>query len=95
MDGDDWIYNCRCHRRAHLSRAHLCFYGVTEMTVASADGISLILSEDARIENGHIVNMPYVAVKIAEAVESGIYNGFKMHEPNGVLLPNGERGGEA
>lgn len=57
------------------------------MIVASADGISLILSEDARIENDRIVNMPYVAVRIAEAVESGIYNGFKMHEPNGPAVP--------
>jgi hypothetical protein len=53
------------------------------MTAASADGISLILSEDARIENGKIANLPYLAVKIAEAVESGIYNGFKLphHAP--------------
>lgn len=34
---------------------------------ASADGINLILSE------AKVPNAPYLAVKIAEAVESGMY----------------------
>ena len=38
----------------------------------SADWISVILSEDAHIENGQLENIPYLAVKIAEHVEATI-----------------------
>lgn len=48
---------------------------------ASAEGIGLILAEDAQIENGRIENLDYLAVRIAEAVETGIYNGFMKHLP--------------
>lgn len=48
---------------------------------ASAEGIGLILAEDARIENGRIENLDYLAVRIAEAVETGIYNSFMKHLP--------------
>jgi hypothetical protein len=49
--------------------------------MANADGIAMILSEHARFENGRLDNAGYLAVKIAEAIESGDYDGIQMHKP--------------
>lgn len=48
----------------------------------SAEGIGLILAEDACIEGNRISNVDFLAVRIAEAVESGVYNGFTKHLPH-------------
>ncbi len=41
-----------------------------ELDVRNADHIACMLSEHLRIKNGHIEGIPFVAVQIAEAIDS-------------------------
>lgn len=45
------------------------FVNATPEPTVSADEINVILSEDARVENGALANPEYLAVKIASAIE--------------------------
>jgi hypothetical protein len=47
----------------------------------NADGIALLISENATVEDGRVSNVGYLAVKIAESIESGDYDGIQMHAP--------------
>lgn len=74
----------RDHLFAETKRAQSIINGLSadrERLLAeavSADEINLILSEDARTEGGELANAPYLAVKIAEAIEARIQKILKV-----------------
>jgi hypothetical protein len=56
----------------HLKAGETCNICGAHQAAVSADEIAMILSEDARIENGKLANVGYLAVKIAESIERAL-----------------------